>query len=44
MGSQGLTISFEAPDGDSSKDVTYAVQFPKSKDAKTLAELLGASL
>ncbi len=39
-GGEGLTLSFEAPDGDSSKDVTYAIQFPKPEDTKALAELL----
>jgi len=40
-GGEGLTVSFEAPDGDSPKDVTYAIQFPKTEDAKALAKLLG---
>ncbi|GAI69464.1 unnamed protein product [marine sediment metagenome] len=38
--SEGVTVSFEAPDGDSPKDVTYAIQFSKTEDAKALAELL----
>jgi len=40
-GAEGLTISFEAPSGDSPKDVTYAIQLSKTEDAKALAKLLG---
>jgi hypothetical protein len=42
-GAKDLTVSFEAPDGDLPKDVTYAIQFPKPEDAKALAELLSAT-
>jgi len=39
-GAEGFTISFEAPEGDSPRDVTYAIQFHKTEDANTLAGLL----
>ena len=42
-GAEGLAVSFEAPDGDSPKVVTYAIQFPKTEDAKALAKLLDTS-
>lgn len=41
-GAEGFTISFEAPEGDSSRDVTYAIQFHKTEDAKELAKLISA--
>ncbi|MFC1866183.1 hypothetical protein ACFLYB_05685 [Chloroflexota bacterium] len=39
-GAEGLTVSFEAPSGDSHDDVTCAIQFPKTEDAQALAKLL----
>ena len=39
-GAKELTVSFEAPSGDSPEDVTYAIQFPKTEDAQALAKLL----
>ena len=39
-GAEGLTVSFEAPSGDSHDDVTYAIQFPKTEDAQALAKLI----
>ncbi len=42
-GAEGFTISFEAPDGYSARDVTYAIQFHKTEDAQALAKLLSTS-
>ena len=41
-GAEGLTVSFEAPDGDSPRDVTYAIQLPSTEEAKALAKHLNA--
>ena len=41
-GAEGLAVSFEAPDGDSPKDLTYAIQFPSTEEAKDLAASLRA--
>jgi hypothetical protein len=39
-GAEGFTVSFEAPEGDSPRDVTYAIQFHKTEDAEALVKLL----
>ena len=37
---KGFAVSFEAPDGDLPRDVTYAVHMPSTNEAKELANLL----
>jgi len=39
---EGFTVSFEAPEGDSPRDVTYAIHLPSTEEAKDLAKLLNA--
>jgi len=41
-GGEGLTVSFEVPEGDSPRDVTYAIHLPSREEAKALAKLLNA--
>ncbi len=37
---EGLTVSFETPDGQTGRDAVYALQMQTKEDAQALAQLL----